>query len=461
MAAGLNAAPSEGTRFDQVIESIENHIRKTIEVVGCAAAHEPLLLVIDQLENIWSNDRASDDTITGLLLAVKRATSASETGGLPHLRCIVFIRTDIYDLLHFDEGDKFRGDEWRIDWNAQRLLEVAVLRAQASLGSGLDPGTLWNDVFPAVVSGLPIQAYIVNHTLMRPRDLIQLCNLCRDTAEKNGNPRITERDVLEATEQYSNWKLQDLAAEWRVNYPYLFDLFVLFQNSSYIVTRRVLGEKLAAISRALQARYPQFAEVFQADLILEVLFAIGFIGVLREGRTGFSYEQSQRLSFDDDKFVVHPAFREALRATEGIDVVPRDVLSAFRSMSSIGANLTRSNVAPRTRGSLEYRLAHELTYMCDQVRRASSQTKLPSETVGEIHAGLRHVESLSARIMGGEDSPRPVLLVCHSYFREMAWRLESTAVSDEFATQALIGTLRQVSNQAKHLASGSSTGQYL
>ncbi|MGH3377760.1 MAG: hypothetical protein ACRDP6_23805 [Actinoallomurus sp.] len=47
---------------------------------------------------------------------------------------------------------------------------------------------------------------------MRPRDVIHLCNLCCDTAENNGHPVITEADVSEAVEQYSQWKLEDSGA---------------------------------------------------------------------------------------------------------------------------------------------------------------------------------------------------------------------------------------------------------
>ena len=283
LSADLELEASEGTRADRTLEIIEDRVRAAIQALKCESTHEPLVIVIDQLENIWSNDQASDSVIVGLLIAMKRLTSGQAAGGFPHVRCVVFLRTDIYDLLQFDEGDKLRGDEWRIDWNSARLLELVAVRAQASVGSNLTDKQLWAELFPPSVNGVRSSDYIVERTLMRPRDIIQLCNLCRDTAEKNGHDSIEDGDVSEASVQYSNWKLQDLAAEWRVNYPFLSDLFVLFQNGSYLISRRILAEKLRTMSEALQRRYPRYAGVFNVDSVLDILFAIGFLGVVRGG----------------------------------------------------------------------------------------------------------------------------------------------------------------------------------
>jgi hypothetical protein len=150
--------------------------------------------------------------VTGLLLASKDI--AAKFAGV---RCVVLLRTDIYDMLLFQDRDKFRGDEFRIDWNESDLLDLALIRARVSMGVSLEADELWGMIFPASIEGTPIQKYLVGRTLMRPREMIQLCNSCRDTAEKNGNSRIEESDVIEAVAQYSNWKLQDLMSEYRVN----------------------------------------------------------------------------------------------------------------------------------------------------------------------------------------------------------------------------------------------------
>jgi hypothetical protein len=63
---------------------------------------------------------------------------------------------------------------------------------------------------PGSVGGRPVQDHLLDHTLLRPRDVIQLANRCRDTAEQNGHLRVTRSDLDEALLQFSTWKLQDL-----------------------------------------------------------------------------------------------------------------------------------------------------------------------------------------------------------------------------------------------------------
>jgi len=148
-----------------------------------------------------------------------------------------------YDVLRFTERDKFRGDEMRIDWTTSSLLDVALIRAQASVGRSLASEELWDVLFPSSFAHTATPHYLVSRTLGRPRDLIQFANLCRDTAEKNGRPAVTGKDITEAEVQFSQWKLQDLAREYEINYPFLADLFILFQNSSYIMRLIQLAAK--------------------------------------------------------------------------------------------------------------------------------------------------------------------------------------------------------------------------
>ena len=44
------------------------------------------------------------------------------------VRYAVFLRSDIYDLLKFGERDKFRGEEMRINWISESLLELLLAR---------------------------------------------------------------------------------------------------------------------------------------------------------------------------------------------------------------------------------------------------------------------------------------------------------------------------------------------
>jgi hypothetical protein len=224
---------------------------------------------------------------------------------------------------------------------------------------------------------------------MRPRDLIQLCNLCRDTAEKNGHGRIEIVDVEEALTQYSSWKLQDLNSEYRINYPFLGDLFVLFQNTSYYTSREGLKGLLSAFSNGLRTRYPEFSNIFNVAEILDILYAIGFLGVVRDSQVRYSYNE-KRLQLTDMRFVIHPAFREALRSTRGLDV---DTDHVFARPAEYGepAGMPHGGI-PTVRGSAVYRLVGEMNRTMQRISDETMQADLPPDIRQELRAVLLSLE---------------------------------------------------------------------
>ncbi|GIG93376.1 P-loop ATPase, Sll1717 family [Plantactinospora endophytica] len=345
---GSATAPSEGIRISQQLDVVEEQLDFAIRDLRCPSGHGPFLVLVDQLEKVWSNDVNSDDMIIGLLTAAKHLA-----GRFRGVRCVVCIRSDIYDALQFFDRDKFRGDEMRIEWTPEALVNMLVARAEASLGSGDAASRLFGDYFTKTIDGRPTEAYLVERTLMRPRDLIQLANLCRDTAAKNGRRRVTEQDVIEAERQYSVWKVQDLANEYLINYPFLPELFVLFQNSGYIVTLAALDERVRTLSETLRGRHHRFASVFTTLGVASVLYGIGLIGVRRGDKFEYVHGRNSPLDGTEQEFCVHPCFRQALRATAAANITAYRPLAAWsphsvgRTPSSwLGANATvRSDAA--------------------------------------------------------------------------------------------------------------------
>jgi hypothetical protein len=126
---------------------------------------------------------ATGHRFIGLLLAAKHAASSYGSA----LRCLLFLRSDIYDTLNFADGDKFHSDELRITWTEKDLEQLVRARASASLGRPLTQAELWGDIFPArMLDGEGAQdtaEHLFARTLLRPRDAIQLMTVCRDTAE--------------------------------------------------------------------------------------------------------------------------------------------------------------------------------------------------------------------------------------------------------------------------------------
>ena len=245
-------APSEGLKVSNKLKIIERALRRAIADLDCPANHAGLLLLVDQVEKIWSNNSASDTMVAGLLLAAKHISK--EFRGV---RCVIFLRADIYDALQFTEADKFHGDEMRIDWTPEALADMLLMRARASLGTEISSDVLWGELFPRRIAEDETEKYLISRTQMRPRDLIQFANACRDAAVKHRHASVTPKDVHEAELQYSNWKLLDLRLEYQVNYPFLAQLFEVFRNSGYIVTRQLMEKKLEPAFKKILMRYPE------------------------------------------------------------------------------------------------------------------------------------------------------------------------------------------------------------
>ncbi|MFI5615594.1 P-loop ATPase, Sll1717 family [Amycolatopsis sp. NPDC051903] len=397
---------SEGARASKQLEVLEAGVARGFRSLGCAG-HDPLLVLVDQLEQVWSSDRESDDLVIGLLLASKRVTQAYAGA----MRCVLFVRSDIYDALRFDDADKFHSDELRLDWTPEKLGEVALLRARASLGRPLTRDELWGKVFPARVRGEPADAYLFSRTLPRPRDAIQLLNLCRDAAHARGADRITEADVLGATLPFSQWKLLDLAKEYLVTAPFLDRLFVLFQNTGYVVMRSAVATRLKPFAEALHSQFPNYRDVLTADGVVEVLYRVGFLGVLRE--TGVSYAGSRELPLQpqENEFHIHPCFRPALGVDRPTAVLP---FQGEPQMNRIAIGSANTGVVAqivsgdlRISPSFSFRLLDLLVSTCQRLLRTLARTPLPAGAHSQLTDQLSELVAQTVALRdrpGAEDS---------------------------------------------------------
>lgn len=136
----------------------------------------------------------------------------------------------------------------------------------------------------------------------------------------HGRERITEGDVLQAGRQFSDWKLKDLALEYLVAHPFLKHLFPLFQNTGYVVTRAALGSRFDAAAESLHRLFPAYADALTLSGIVDVLYAVGFLGVRRGNDVVFAGDDDLPVQAHETEFHVHPCFRTALGATSAIDL---------------------------------------------------------------------------------------------------------------------------------------------
>ena len=443
-------APSEGLRTSGLLEIVEQYIMKAMADLDCPPSHPRLLLLIDQLEQVWSNDPQSDAMVTGLLLATKRVS-----GCFPGIRCVTFLRTDIYDVLEFAERDKFRGDEMRIDWTPGNLLDLVLARARASLGRPVSAEELWESIFPGTVDDEPSYSYLVSRTLRRPRDLIQFANLCRDTADKNGHDKIHDVDVKEAELLFSQWKIDDLGAEYKVNYPFLPDLFLPFQNSGYIISRESLAERFKPLLNSLVLRYPEISSSITLDGVIDILYGIGFLGVWRKLQAVYSYQDPARIEPTECRFYIHPCFRQALRSTTAADLQPYQPPPALLQDAEI-LNTAGRIGSPKVREGWGYYRQSSIARAAQRILSLLNDPQLAPEAADEIGTRMQQMSIYATRMLDRLESKDIdemelsgyVRWTCH-FLVGLAHELENGGIGDDYTVTTIARTME---DEARRLA---------
>ncbi|WP_432010377.1 P-loop ATPase, Sll1717 family [Streptomyces cucumeris] len=451
----LASSPSEGARAARQLEIVEQGVTGVLADLGCDGAHGPLLLMVDQLEQVWSAESDSNSMVIGLLLAAKHAAGLYGRA----IRFLLFLRSDIYDSLSFGEGDKFHGDELRIAWTEQALRDLALARARASAGAGLTAERLWRELFPETVGGEETAAYLFRRCLPRPRDAIQFLNLCQETAWlMNGRDRITEDDVRQATRQFSAWKLNDLSLEYLVAHPFLKRLFPLFQNTGYVVTRAALDARFGTAAETLHELFPAYAHALTPSGVIDVLYGVGFLGVRRGNDVVFAGGDDLPVQPHETELHVHPCFRAALGATSAID------LRRYEP-SSVRSRIATGYISPAALGTTvvtrEVRLLGELIRACHStLGQTGRAVGMADDVRDEIVQQIQHVlDDANATLVsagrGGSVDADDHLLTAAHYLTGLAAQLLDSGLEGAAGSGGVAHRLTEESRRLRRLAGGS------
>ncbi|MGW3123641.1 P-loop ATPase, Sll1717 family [Streptomyces sp. NPDC001107] len=446
--AGLDLAqaPSEGAQAVRQLEVVEGGVARAFGDLACDSAHGPFLLMVDQLEQVWSAEADSVSMVVGLLLAAKHAAGLYGRA----VRFLLFLRADIYDSLAFGEGDKYRGDELRIIWSEEALRDLALARARASAGAGVSAEQLWGEVFPRTVEGEETASYLFRRCLPRPRDAIQFLNKCQENAWLvNGRDRISEADVREAGREFSRWKLKDLAGEYQVAHPFLRNLFPLFQNNGYVVARAALGARFEAAVGSLHALFPAYADALTLPGVVDVLYSVGFLGVRRGNDVVFLGDDDLPVQPHETEFHIHPCFRAALGATSAIDLRRFEPYGDLQVGNRVVQN---SFVGDQvlTVSNREDRLAGELRRSCNSIlAQAGRAVDLTQDAQDEILQRISHLlERIPVGRVPAADADDQLLAAAH-YFDSLAAQLLASGLDE--GTGGAGSVARRMQDEARRL----------
>lgn len=177
-------------------------------------------ILIDQLDEDW----AGTNTRCRFIRALIEETKALRR--IPQVKVVTALRRDLLDLVFNKTRDSgFQEEKYEaylepISWSKADLRLLLNQRvSEIYKRQYTSENVQFSDVFPSPIKGQTGSAidYIIDRTLLRPRDTLQFANECfYQAADK---PRITWRSMYAAEANYSQKRLKSLNEEWFEFYP--------------------------------------------------------------------------------------------------------------------------------------------------------------------------------------------------------------------------------------------------
>ena len=300
------------------VDSLEHHF---LEITKSSAK---FVIMVDDLDLGWDNSELSNNLLLGLLSASAHIQSLSN-----NIHVVIYLREDVYSILmeKTQHSDKYRNIE-RIRWSNESLISILSRRIKynfTKLNEDIREGSPFYQVFPSTIGTHNAENWIVERTLSRPRELIQLARFYTEDIPGNDPDDMVLKNC-EIT--YSSWKLDDLCTEYSNQYPGLASIFSFWKTNffryKYHLTRDNIDEMVFKIfddSTVNEEWFNKLCSEADFDGFLNILYEIGFIGDFVLGgeggsRTFYSFSDRHEPRFEEVQ--VHPCFRKAVNTVDRI-----------------------------------------------------------------------------------------------------------------------------------------------
>jgi hypothetical protein len=293
------------------------HVRQLeAALVDYLREKEEVWLLLDNLDKGWPVHGSTDEDILivrALLEATRKIQERLEDKGIA-FRCLVFLRTDIYSHLLKATPDKGKDTAISLEWdNIAFFEEIIARRIEASTELEGDFRDMWPQVCESHINVQDTFDYMVERTLMRPRDLLVFLRRCIDMAINLGHDKVNVEDILLGEKAYSDEMLFGVAEEIADTRPEWQDVPYAFQGQGVQLSQ----EEVNGLLREVR---PDISDE-EATQGIELLLRFGFLGVRARGFEEPVYAHTlnfnmrrllEPLRREKGRLVIHPAFHEAL-----------------------------------------------------------------------------------------------------------------------------------------------------
>jgi hypothetical protein len=325
-------------RAQAVVNAVQ--IRRLQDVIDLLAddlfddPQQRFFVVIDRLDERWVDDPLRYRLIRALIETVRSLMTIRSA------KIIVSIRRDLLDRVFRETRDPgFQEEKYqplilRVQWNKKRLLDLVDRRIGKLVSRRYTKTPVrFADAFVPMVGKTSTADYLIQRTLYRPRDVIQLVNSCIGHAVDRSE--ITATMIRAAESDYSRLRLRSLEDEWMADYPEILLVSSLLwgKPASFSIERIDSDAIYAVIDKLISNASPRRGELTRlAEQVVEdalgereflrrivgILHVVGLVGIRRQGGSGvtWSFVNGEVLRDsdigDDAHLEVNPTFFRAL-----------------------------------------------------------------------------------------------------------------------------------------------------
>jgi len=243
---------SEVIRYGkEVVNQVQ--IEKLAKIVNLLAEdifndpQQKTYILIDKLDENWVEDELRYKLIRALIETVKKFRK------IKPVKFAITLRTDLLNrVLDKTRDSGFQKEKYKslfldIKWTKEQLKTLLDKRVNHLLKHKYtNTEVYFDDVFPAKIDKLSSSDYIIDRTLLRPRDAIMFVNEC--LIESEGKTEITNSIIKLAEKSYSADRIESLEYEWFVEHPLLRKYInLLHHKNSNFKAKAITDEEIDTI----------------------------------------------------------------------------------------------------------------------------------------------------------------------------------------------------------------------
>ena len=279
---GATIADDRGVNItiEQVTEILYTHdIRELFDLLSAyLRLKEEVWLLFDNIDKSWHVEGVTDTDIFVLrcLIDASRKIERDFRKRDIEFQSVVFVRDDVYTLLM--EGSADYGKEMRatLDWSDKALLsEVLMKRIANSLDDDLNTNSpaMWNRIAVSHYSGETSIEYMINRSLMRPRNLLKIFRYSLGYAINLGHEKVEIEDITRGIRTYSQDLITEVDRELTDVFPRARKLIYDFseENASFSSEELLTLIQLFGLDEK------------ESEQVVSFLLYYGIIGVQRVG----------------------------------------------------------------------------------------------------------------------------------------------------------------------------------